>query len=250
MGFLSRLFKPAPDLGHPKPDETIAVIGDVHGRDDLLCALLDQIDASGHTGPIVTVGDYVDRGDNSCAVIETLRARQSKDPRLTCLMGNHERMMLDFIDDPVRKGKRWLRYGGMETLMSFGVRGVTDRADRDVRRKGATDLEAAMGADALAWVRTLLLQFQSGNLWVVHAAADPKIELSKQSPETLLWGHEAFMSIPRIDGMWVAHGHTIVEEAHVQGSRIATDTGAWQTDILTAALIAPDGSVSFEQTST
>ena len=69
------------------------------------------------------VGDYVDRGEDSAGVLRTLFARRD-DPKLICLTGNHEEMLLSFLDQPVEKGERWLRYGGMQTLASFGVGGV------------------------------------------------------------------------------------------------------------------------------
>ena len=50
--------------------------------------------------PVIMVGDYVDRGDDSAGVLRTLFARRD-DPKLICLTGNHEEMLLSFLDQPV-----------------------------------------------------------------------------------------------------------------------------------------------------
>jgi len=78
--------------------------------------------------PRVFVGDYVDRGENSADVLRTLFALKD-DRKVVCLIGNHEDMMLGFIDDPEKKGARWLRYGGLQTLASFGIGGVTSSSE-------------------------------------------------------------------------------------------------------------------------
>ena len=79
---------------------------------------------------------------------------------------------------------------------------------------------------------------------VLHAAADPLCPLDQQSDSVLLWGHPEFFKIPREDGQWIVHGHTIVDAPTADKGRISVDTGAYATGRLTAASIA-DGSVDF-----
>ncbi len=228
----------------PAPDGPLAVIGDVHGADGLLARLLDRLEDSDRQ--LVCVGDYVDRGDNSAAVIDLLRARQAAAPgRLVCLMGNHERMLLDFLDAPVQAGRRWLRYGGMQTLASFGVPPVPETAPETEWHLARERFADALGPGAEAWLRALPLTWQSGNVAVVHAAADPRLDITRQPEQTLLWGHADFATTPRRDGVWVVHGHTIMRQPQSAEGRISIDTGAYATGKLTAALIDP-GSVAFE----
>lgn len=112
----------------PCPETPVGVIGDVHGCAELLEELLGRLDEAG-VKHIVTVGDYVDRGERSADVLHMLRARSSETPEtLVCLMGNHEKMMLDFLDRPVERGARWLRNGGLQTLASFGIGNASDTA--------------------------------------------------------------------------------------------------------------------------
>ena len=76
---------------------------------------------------------------------------------------------------------------------------------------------------------------------MVHAAADPALPIGAQPAQALLWGHPDFARRVRRDGIWVAHGHTVVAEPSAGQGRIATDTGAYATGRLTAALVAPGG---------
>ena len=251
MRFLTRWLRRAPP--QPAPFTTpldlpapVAVIGDVHGCDALLGRLLDRIardpamtPATGPAAPVVCVGDYVDRGEASAAVIDRLMAR----PDLVCLKGNHEAMALGFLDDPHRHAQRWLRFGGLQTLASFGVPGPDPATGRGLDRV-RDDLALAMGDARIAWLRALPLTWRSGNLLVTHAGADPATGPDDQRDRHLLWGPPDFMTATRTDGLWVAFGHVIQDAAFAEAGRIAVDTGAYATGRLTAAILG-DGPVRF-----
>lgn len=222
-----------PEFPLPMPDETFIVLGDIHGRADLLQRFLDM----GPSYPVVCVGDYIDRGDNSAEVLQILRSQLN----VTCISGNHEEMLLDFLENPERSGSRWLRYGGLQTLASFGVAGVTESSGTDAIVKAAEHLRDAMGDDLITWMRTLPTRWQSGNVAIVHAGADPVMAIEDQTTRSLHWGHPDFEKKQRDDGVWVVHGHTIVDAAHATNGRIAIDTGAYATGVLTAALIDENG---------
>ena len=233
---LRALFRPdTPGFADPAPDEPLAVIGDVHGCDALLGRMLDRIgdEAPGHR--VVVAGDMVDRGEDSAGVLRRLVAR----PDVTCLMGNHELMLLDFLDRPEASGT-WLRHGGLQTLASFGIALMAQApAGRIAQARDA--LAEAMGPGLIAWLRGLPSLVESGNVAVVHAGADPRKPLAAQSPEALAWGAPGFGRIARSDGLWVVHGHTVVDEAHAEAGRIAIDTGAYATGRLSAVLIDAGG---------
>lgn len=221
-------------------DGLVYAVGDVHGRADLLAMLLDRIDADremrGGRGGIVFLGDYVDRGDQSREVLELLLERVGEARPPVFLMGNHERMLLDFVEDP-EAGRRWLRFGGLQTLMSYGVGGVGGGGGGADLTPVRDRLIEAMGPH-LDFLRTrLALSHRSGNVLFVHAAADPRVPPERQEQEVLLWGAPDFESRARQDGLWVVHGHTVVSEPRSAGGRVAVDTGAYFSGRLSAARI-------------
>lgn len=211
------------------PESAFSAIGDVHGRVDMLERALDALRGR----QVICVGDYVDRGDNSADVLRCLHDR----PDIICLSGNHEEMMLKFLDAPRRYGNHWLRFGGLQTLASFGVASASVISDGDAMTLARDELHEAIGAPLLNWMRSLPTHWQSGNVAVVHAGADPAISIEDQSTQTLHWGHPKFLRKQRADGVWVLHGHTIVDEPTAQNGRISIDTGAYVTGRLTVAHI-------------
>lgn len=238
-------------LGHParqafdaplQPDVRAYVVGDIHGRHDLLMPALARIDGdlAGRAGPSVLVflGDYVDRGEQSAQVLETLRTLPGECPiPVVTLMGNHERMMLDYLADPVAHGRLWLHNGGLMTLTSFGIADMIDTAGPDDLIAAAAELRAAMPAGTEEWLSGLPLMWRSGNLTCVHAAMDPRAPIDEQADATLIWGHPAFVTTPRRDGIWVAHGHTVVDAPQMASGRIALDTGAYFSGLLTVGVL-------------
>ena len=153
-------------------------------------------------------------------------------------MGNHERMMLEFLDDPAGRGARWLGNGGLQTLASFGIGGLGARPALEDMTKASEALAVALPDGMEAWLRALPLMWRSGNLVCVHAGMNPAKPPEAQEASTLLWGHPKFLSQPRRDGLWVVHGHTIVEAPEAQAGRIAVDTGAYHSGRLTAAALS------------
>ena len=102
--------------------QRIIAIGDIHGCANAFSALLEAISPQ-EDDLFVPLGDYVDRGPNSKGVIDTLiRLQQSY--RVEPILGNHEQMMLSVLDG--NPPHDWLRYGGVETLDSYGFNGKLD----------------------------------------------------------------------------------------------------------------------------
>lgn len=230
------------------PEQHLVVIGDIHGCADLLRSAFDRVDATfnaedpndGQVPHLVFVGDYIDRGEKSAEVLSLLFGIQRELPdKVTCLMGNHEKMMLDFIDDPSGRGRNWLRNGGLQTLSSYQIGGIREQSNVQELTEASQALEDTLPTGMLQWLRDLPLEFRSGNVCVVHAGMDPHLAPEEQSSRVLLWGHHDFMKIPRNDGLWVVHGHTIVEEPQIRPSRISIDTGAFHSGRLTVARIKP-----------
>ena len=97
------------------------VIPDIHGRSDLLRDGLARIaaHARGGYGTLVALGDYVNKGPDSKAVIELLRAGPLPGWPFIPLKGNHDAMMVDGLCDH-SKMQWWLDRGGDTTIASYG----------------------------------------------------------------------------------------------------------------------------------
>lgn len=248
MGWVRRLFTRRGQATTAAPFDAIlqvsrpmAVIGDVHGRHDLLKRMLAKLE--GFDGDIVLVGDLNDRGEQSRQVFEHVSAL----PDTVSLMGNHERMLLNFISDPAKEGRRWMRNGGLQTLASFGIGGLSETTGSDGLTKAAAALKAALGPDLLEWLHNRPLMLRNGNVAVVHAMTDPDLPIDAQEEDTLIWRRPGSFPHPRQDGIWTVHGHTVVDEPIVEQGRIAIDTGAFATGKLSAVLLRPGAEPEFIQ---
>ena len=239
MQWLPRALRPTPDpTPLPRLTLPVCVVGDIHGRADLLDRMLALIAAEPETATarLIFVGDYIDRGPDSAKVLLRLQEMTTAG-RAVCLMGNHERMLLDVIDRPEEAGQRWLLNGGDATLTSLGAGGRLV-GDTEAARMAALAgrLRAALPPGIEDWLRALPLWWQDQGLAVVHAGADPARAMADQTEDALIWGHRHFGK-PRADGLWIAHGHVVRTEPRAEAGRIAVDTGAWSTGRLTAAWI-------------
>lgn len=231
----------------------IYAVGDIHGCYDLARALLGDItddmkrlDAAARP-LIVMCGDYVDRGGRSADVLAMLLWMERHAPCDTVfLIGNHEAMLLAFVDDP-DTARRWLRHGGEETLASYGVDPVAyPSADEGCGRLRDAFVDAVPFSH-LDLLRRLPLHHRCGNYIFVHAGLRPGIALKRQTEEDCLWIRGDFLSAARASEGIVVHGHSWVDDQPiVTDGRIGIDTGAYRTGVLTAVRL--DGaSVTFIQ---
>lgn len=221
------------------PHQRIYAIGDIHGRHDLLIALFSRIlsDAERHEDGrrvrIVFLGDYIDRGDQSREVLLTLASlAESARHETVFLKGNHEAALLDFLRD-ASSGAAWLSYGGLQTLASFGIKGLRTESTRQ-EIEGARQELAYRIAPFLPFLRTLDLRFRSGDVVFTHAGIDPSLPFEKQPETALLWGNGANRADVPVQGIRVVHGHFDDPNPVSTPGRICVDTGAYYTGVLTA----------------
>lgn len=225
-------------LSVPAEPAAIYAIGDVHGCHDLLLELEQRImdDARTIAGEkwIVMLGDYVDRGPRSDAVLDHLtRPLPAETIARLCIAGNHDRAMLEFIDAPVRNSS-WLDFGGLETLGAYGVSEALLRQHR-----GAAELRQVLLShipdEHLGFLRELPLAIETPNHIFVHAGLRPGLPLERQSETDLIWSRHGFDVTYAEFGKLVVHGHTPVPSPVELGTRLALDTGACFGGQLTAA---------------
>jgi serine/threonine protein phosphatase 1 len=236
---------PAPSKAPPRvpPGRRIYAIGDIHGRADLLNELHQAIAADAQTAGdadriLVYLGDFVDRGRGSSDVLDMLI--NDPLPGLTAihLLGNHERMMLDFLKGPPTG--LWLFNGGVATLYSYGIGAAAMMLETDGLESLRLDLEAALPATHLRFLNNLRLSHIEGDYCFVHAGLRPGRPLAEQREGDLLWIREPFLDSTDDLGYRVVHGHTIHPEPQVRPNRIGIDTGAVFTHRLTALVLEDD----------
>jgi len=218
-------------------------VGDIHGRLDLLDELLGKIERDVRSSKrgratLVFLGDLIDRGPQSAEVLERLRTYRNGALRTVFLLGNHEEVLLRILDGDAGLIGDWRRFGGSETLMSYGV----DPAGLD-----SLDEQGALAAVRQAIPRThveFLCSFADtcrfGDYLLVHAGIRPGVELQRQKQSDLRWIRAPFLSDDTDHGFVVVHGHTISKAVEERSNRIGIDTGAYRTGVLTALVI--DGS--------
>lgn len=237
MTIVSRTSKPAP---RGAKGYRAYVIGDVHGRLDLLERLLADINVDLAAQPsgktlLVFLGDLIDRGPQSAQVIERLRSHRSPDLKTVFLLGNHEEVLLRILDGDAALITQWRCFGGAECLKSYGV-----DPDEIAQLDDQAALEAvrtAIPKEHSDFIASFVDTCRFGDFLFVHAGIRPGVALDEQAQSDLRWIREPFLLDDSDHGCVVVHGHTISEEVQERSNRIGIDTGAYRTDVLTALVI-------------
>jgi len=197
--------------------QRVISIGDIHGCADALKSLLGAIVPRAED-VIVTLGDYVDRGPDTCGVLTQLIDLKAK-CELISLTGNHEIMMLDAVDvEEPEMREFWLGCGGAETVASYGA---------------SVD---AISQDHIQFLRQCRRHYETSTHFFVHANYDPDLTLDKQPDHLLFWDHLSEVSQPHRSGKIAIVGHTpqlsgeILDRKHLK----CIDTYCFGTGWLTA----------------
>ncbi len=218
----------------------VYAVGDIHGRADLAEEMQALISAHASRKPArsvsaVWLGDYIDRGPSSREVIDLL-VRFARGPlRSIFLMGNHEEAMLRFLAD-ARDGHQWLSFGGLETLVSYGV-AVGDARPGPTFGEAREALLAALPQEHREFFLSLEFSATIGEFFFCHAGVRPGVPLDAQDPHDLIWIRDDFLNWRHDFGMMIVHGHTPAAEPELRPNRVNLDTGAFATGRLTCAII-------------
>lgn len=229
----------SPPLAASTPAQTrIYAVGDIHGRADLLRETLERLDEDLLRRPVeyaveIFLGDYIDRGPASKDVIDLLAARMVQNHSI-CLRGNHEELMETFLQNP-RALASWLKLGGLETLMSYGVvtRSDGDASIADIHQRFCR----ALPKTHRLFMQCLKPWICCGDYLFVHAGIRPGVPLDQQAMGDLLWIREEFLGFSPQHSKYIVHGHTPVAHPDVRSNRMNIDTGAWRSGTLTCAVL-------------
>lgn len=220
----------------------IYAIGDVHGYVDVLARMHDAIEKDLRAHPIdaakiIYLGDYIDRGPDSKGVIDLLLERPNRSPFFNhiYLMGNHEKAMLQFIEDPHGIRKDWVKWGGIEAMQSYGVTYHETRTLDEL----AQDLKEAVPKTHFDFLENLKLMHLEDDYLFVHAGIDPRKKLEEQDYNDLTYRREPFMSHEEYHPHFVVHGHTVSRQGEIdhRHNRLNLDSGLYQGGPLSCAAI-------------
>ena len=206
----------------------LIAIGDIHGCGKALTAIVDQLELTSED-TLVTLGDYVDRGPNSAAVIEQLIALRDV-CRLRPILGNHEAMMIMGLREP-EEFEFWMSCGGQETVDSYG--GNPEN----------------IPASHLDFLDACEMYVETDDHFFVHANYSADLALDRQQDYVLLWEHlTEHMPRRHQSGKQAIVGHTPQKDGEVlvRDHLICIDTfcygGGWLTalDLQTQATVQAD----------
>jgi len=200
------------NMGRSK--ERILAIGDIHGCLDKLCSMMDQIAADRSKDTLIFMGDYIDRGPQSMEVIDYLLNLSEIGYHTIFLKGNHEAMLLDYLDNPDEDRRMLYMFnGGHATIESYLL-------------KMKSDGDFHVPPAHMNFFQSLRLFYETDSHIFVHAGLRPGVPLNEQTEKDLLWIREEFISSSYDFGKTVVFGHTPFQEPLILEKRIGIDTGA------------------------
>lgn len=222
----------------------VYAVGDIHGRADLLQKLHKSIIEDAKTRQcqekiIVYLGDYVDRGAFVKETIDELLRDDLKKFRREYLMGNHEQLLLNFLEDPAIF-EYWFNLGGQATLLSYGVNASMSGPSIENIQGIQEELLEKIPDRHMQFYQSLKPNVQLGDYFFVHAGIKPGIALHDQEPEDIYWIRDEFLSSRDDHKLKIVHGHTVTQEVQNYSNRLCVDTGAYATGILTCAVLEED----------
>lgn len=215
----------------------VYAIGDIHGRDDLFADLLDKIEAHHRSrGPaqsvLILLGDLVDRGPDSRAVVERAMASRDRFDSVRWLIGNHEECFLAALTGDAQRVRYFTRIGGDATIRSYWQddESYNEASYEEVAEK----LPQIVPESHVAFLRAGEDMVRIGGYAFVHAGVRPGVPLDDQRRQDLRWIRDEFLASDDDFGAVVVHGHSISKSVESMRNRIGIDTGAYCYGALTA----------------
>jgi serine/threonine protein phosphatase 1 len=174
------------------------VIGDIHGCVAELRYLIESLPAD-PGDRLVFLGDYVDRGPDSSAVVSYLLELKATSPcQFVFLKGNHEDMFLSYLGLPGQYGDMFLINGGRPTLESYGLR-IDDPIESQLQRIPQSHID---------FYQSLRNYYIAEPFLCVHAGIDPVKSLEEQTETDMLWIRNQFIYRSHMLPYIVLFGHT------------------------------------------
>lgn len=204
-------------------ENKIFAVGDIHGNHEKLVTLISNLPWNRERDLLVFLGDYIDRGKHSKEVVQYLLDLKKGGGEIVFLMGNHDKMLLDYYYSGNDYDlKLWRSFGGWETIESY-----TDGV-------GIWGRPAFLPSAHLSFFQGLLPYYETEDYIFVHAGLRDEVPLEEQKTEDLLWIRRSFTESKYSFDKTVVFGHTPMRTPYVGPGKIGIDTGAGHGNILTA----------------
>lgn len=191
------------------------VVGDVHGKYELLTDLLKKWNPDRQQ--LIFVGDLIDRGENSKACLELVKELVQKKGAI-CLTGNHERMFLAWLNDPLDRYDHYRRNGGDTTINSLLGRPLDAPVD------GMVDANrvAENYRELIHFVKDCPYYLETDHYIFVHAGVDlTLLDWRDTSEHDKVWLRGKFHEAYNNTGKWIVFGHTPVFSLYQTNLRIS-----------------------------
>lgn len=176
-------------------------IGDIHGCHKTLVALLDTLKLT-KEDELYILGDMIDRGPDSKAVLDHVLGMIEDGYKVTALMGNHEYMFSQAIDETIpycwdwRRYQNWIKNGGITTMHNFGYTRIDDLKQLDKKY--------------ITFINELKPFVELENCFLVHAGFNFKEEDIFKDTNSMYWIRNWYEAIDaeKVKGKLIIHGHT------------------------------------------
>jgi serine/threonine protein phosphatase 1 len=201
----------------PNSEGRLFVIGDIHGCLKELNILLENIlKQLNKEDWLIFIGDYIDRGPSTAGVVNLLLKLQQSYPNFIFLKGNHEAMLLNFIDGQRSMQSGYLKHGGKETFESYQVQPI----------EIFENPTAGIPGNHIDFYKNLELGIHAGQFLITHAGINPNLPIHAQTENELLWSREGFVDRPHPWPYTIVFGHTPFKDVNIEMPyKIGIDTG-------------------------
>lgn len=170
--------------------ERTFAIGDIHGCSKTFEKLLFHKIKIQKTDQIYCIGDYIDRGENSKAVIDLILQLRQDGYSIATLRGNHEQMLLDCLTDETAYDL-WIRNGGAQTLLSFAINTLETLPEK-----------------YLSFFTETQFYFETEKYIFAHAGLNFHRKNIFEDKEAMLWIRDFSSYQPALENKFLIHGHT------------------------------------------
>ena len=211
----------------------VFAIGDIHGCKSLLERIHKKILKKSKKVKgnkiLIYLGDYVDRGHKAKETIDAIINFRPKDFKCIFIRGNHDQMLLDFVNGKSESLTVWLYNGGAQTLKSYCGREILDNLLNSSSKKQQIREKfiKALPKEHLHFFNGLQFSYRWKDYFFVHAGIDPSRPLSTQRKTDMIWTRAPkFLASNQPFEKIIVHGHTPSKNVEKKINRINLDTGA------------------------